>query len=100
MLTTSRRCGRLIVTGVLQRANEKNQKVHHNQKDLGLIFVEKLMVNIHLVVDLMLVLDLTLNVERLVLQVKCLTHKKEMLANKKEKQKKMIHNLVKDKNQL
>jgi hypothetical protein len=58
------------------------------------------MVNTHLVVDLMLVPDLTLNVEPLVLRVKCLTHKKEVLVNKKDVPKKMIHNLVKGKNQL
>jgi hypothetical protein len=58
------------------------------------------MVNTHLVVEKMLTLVHTLNVELLVLLVKCLTHKKELLVNKKGKPKKMTHKEVRDKNQL
>jgi hypothetical protein len=58
------------------------------------------MVNTHLVEEKTQIVGLTQNVGLLVLPVKCQIPKKEMLANKKEKPKKMIHNRVKVKNRL
>jgi len=59
-----------------------------------LIYVEKKMVNILLVEDLKQVIRVIQNVGRLVLHLKCLTHKKNLLVNKKGKLRKHIQNQV------
>jgi len=79
---------------------KKNLKEVNNLKVHGLIFVEKSMVNIRHVVDLMLLLNHILNVVRQALQVKCQIHKKRRRVNKKEMLRKKILKQEKVKNLL
>jgi hypothetical protein len=81
--------------GLVKRRNLRDLL---NQKGLGLTFVEKSTENTPLVEDPTLLKVLTLNVERLVLLVKCRILKKDLRVNKKEPLKRKIHKEVKAKN--